>query len=213
VDGSFQVVVLDLGLPDIDGRDALRMIRAVSAVPVIVATARDDEAAIVRILDHGADDYMVKPFGPAQLDARIRAVLRRTGGDGGRAAPLVVGQLWLDLAAREATFAGTSLDLTAREFDLLSYLANRAGTVVSKRELLTQNLARAVRRRGEDHRRAHVLATPQGGRVRNRTALPAHHPRRRDQLAAPPTCRRASSYWSRRAPRWCWSRSSPRWLS
>jgi DNA-binding response OmpR family regulator len=138
VDGSFQVVVLDLGLPDIDGRDALRMMRAVSAVPVIVATARDDETAIVQILDHGADDYLVKPFGPAQLDARIRAVLRRADGDGGRPAPLVVGELRLDLAAREATIGGATLDLTAREFDLLSYLANRAGTVVSKRELLTQ---------------------------------------------------------------------------
>ena len=68
------------GLPDLDGRELLRMLRAVSQVPVIVATARDDEAEIVRVLDAGADDYVVKPFSAAQLDARIRAVLRRGGG-------------------------------------------------------------------------------------------------------------------------------------
>src|SRR4051812_47826133 len=73
------VVVLDLGLPDLDGREVLRMIRAVSKVPIIVATARSTEAEIVRSLDAGADDYVVKPFGAAQLDARIRAVLRRFG--------------------------------------------------------------------------------------------------------------------------------------
>ena len=71
------VVVLDLGLPDLDGREVLRMLRAVSRVPVIVATARDDEEEIVRVLDAGADDYLIKPFGAAQLEARIRAVLRR----------------------------------------------------------------------------------------------------------------------------------------
>ena len=78
-------VVLDLGLPDIDGGEFLRMFRAVSALPVIVATARDDEQPIVRALDAGADDYLTKPFGAAQLDARIRAVLRRRRGGDGRA--------------------------------------------------------------------------------------------------------------------------------
>ena len=81
VDSRPDVVVLDLGLPDIDGSEVLRMLRAVSAVPIIVATARDDEHAIVRALDAGADDYVTKPFGAAQLDARIRAILRRSGGD------------------------------------------------------------------------------------------------------------------------------------
>ena len=74
------VVVLDLGLPDVDGTAVLRMLRGVSKVPVVVATARDDEAEIVAVLDAGADDYVVKPFSAAQLDARIRAVLRRGGG-------------------------------------------------------------------------------------------------------------------------------------
>jgi DNA-binding response OmpR family regulator len=133
------VVILDLGLPDVDGYELLRMLRSVSDVPVVVATARDDEADIVRALDRGADDYVVKPFGAAQLDARIRAVLRRAaGGATGGPPPLVVGDLWVDTAAREASLAGARLDLSAREFDLLSYLAARPGTVVSKRDLLVQ---------------------------------------------------------------------------
>ena len=74
-----EVVLLDLGLPDLDGRDVLAMVRAVSDVPVIVATARDDDASVVRLLDAGADDYVIKPYSSAQIDARIRAVLRRLG--------------------------------------------------------------------------------------------------------------------------------------
>nr|WP_205861684.1 response regulator transcription factor [Planosporangium flavigriseum] len=133
------LVVLDLGLPDVDGREALRMLRSVSKVPVIVATARDDEGGMVDILNRGADDYLVKPFGPAQLDARIRAVLRRSGPEGGDPpATLVVGDLRVDPAAREASLAGVPLELTPREFDLLGYLAARPGTVVTKRELLAE---------------------------------------------------------------------------
>jgi two-component system, OmpR family, KDP operon response regulator KdpE len=133
------LVVLDLGLPDVDGQELLRMLRSVSDVPVVVATARDDEAQIVRALDGGADDYVIKPFSAAQLDARVRAVLRRTqNGEERTGSPeVVVGELRLDPAARVATLAGTPLELSAREFDLLSFLAARAGTVVSKRDLLT----------------------------------------------------------------------------
>ncbi len=80
------LILLDLGLPDVSGFEALRMMRAVSSVPVVVVTARDDEADIIRVLDAGADDYVVKPFGPGQIEARIRAVLRRTAtGDTGPA--------------------------------------------------------------------------------------------------------------------------------
>ena len=132
------LVVLDLGLPDLDGRELLRMLRAVSAVPVIVATARDDEAEIVRALDAGADDYVVKPFTAAQLDARIRAVLRRGGPADEQPAPVVVGALRIDAGARTASLDGSALDLTPREFDLLHHLASRAGQVVTKRELLTE---------------------------------------------------------------------------
>ncbi|MFC4529556.1 response regulator transcription factor [Sphaerisporangium dianthi] len=131
------LVVLDLGLPDLDGIEMLRMLRAVSRVPVIVATARDGDAEMVRLLDAGADDYVVKPFSAAQLDARVRAVLRRTG-DGRADASVTVGDLRLDPRSREAVLAGTPLDLTPREFDLLHYLAARPGQVVTKRELLTE---------------------------------------------------------------------------
>jgi len=131
------LVVLDLGLPDLDGLELLRMLRGVSTVPVIIATARDDEAEIVRGLDAGADDYVVKPFTAAQLDARVRAVLRRGAGDPDESA-VVVGELRVDARSREATLAGAALDLTPREFDLLHHLAARAGQVVTKRELLTE---------------------------------------------------------------------------
>ncbi|MEV0371383.1 response regulator transcription factor [Streptomyces sp. NPDC050636] len=131
------LVVLDLGLPDVDGAQVLRMLRAVSDVPVIVATARDDEPDMVAALGDGADDYIVKPFGAAQLDARIKAVLRRLGPDEPEPA-FRVGELVLDVAAREVTLADRPLDLTPREFDLLVYLARRAGQVVSRRELLAE---------------------------------------------------------------------------
>lgn len=131
------VVVLDLGLPDVDGREWLRMFRGVSEAPVVVATARDDEDEIVATLDAGADDYVVKPFSGAQLEARIRAVLRRVGGED--TSPVVrVGSLEVDVPGREAVLDGTALDLTRLEFDLLAHLAARAGQVVSKRELLTE---------------------------------------------------------------------------
>ncbi len=128
------VVVLDLGLPDVDGFELLKMLRAVCAVPVIVATARDDEAVIVACLDAGADDYVVKPFSGEQLDARIRALLRRATSDGDEV--FTVGGLVVDPAARDATLDGRRLDLSRREFDLLAYLASRSNRVVTKRQLL-----------------------------------------------------------------------------
>ncbi|WP_433794655.1 response regulator transcription factor [Actinoplanes sp. CA-252034] len=132
------LIVLDLGLPDLDGRELLRMLRAVSRIPVIVATARDEETEMVRLLDTGADDYVVKPFTAAQLDARIRAVLRRGGGDRDVTPVLEVGGLRIDPAARTVTLDGTGVELTPREFDLLHHLALRAGQVVTKRELLSE---------------------------------------------------------------------------
>ncbi|WP_433374005.1 response regulator transcription factor [Actinoplanes sp. CA-142083] len=130
------LIVLDLGLPDLDGRELLRMLRAVSTVPVIVATARDEEASMVQLLDAGADDYVVKPYTAAQLDARIRAVLRRVGST--VASELVIGGLRIDAAARTVFLDGVEVELTPREFDLLHHLAGKAGQVVSKRELLTE---------------------------------------------------------------------------
>ncbi len=131
------LVVLDLGLPDVDGAQVLRMLRAVSDVPVIVTTARNEEPVMVAVLGDGADDYIVKPFGPAQLDARIKAVLRRFGTAGPEPA-LRVGGLLVEAAAREVTLDGAPLELTPREFDLLVYLARRAGQVISRRELLAE---------------------------------------------------------------------------
>ncbi|MET7965517.1 response regulator transcription factor [Micromonospora sp. NPDC005305] len=138
LDDQPDLVVLDLGLPDLDGGELLRMLRAVSSVPVIVATARDDEAEIVRMLDAGADDYLVKPFTAAQLDARARAVLRRSTADTGTDPVLVVGGLRIDPRARQVTLDGVPVELTPREFDLLHHLAGRPGQVVTKRELLTE---------------------------------------------------------------------------
>ena len=138
VDAPPDLVILDLGLPDLDGYEALRMIRAISKVPVVVATARDDEQDIIKVLDAGADDYLVKPFGIGQIEARVRAVLRRAvATDERRMEPVVVGGLRLDGDAYEATLDNCPLDLSRREFDLLYYLATRAGQVVTKRELLT----------------------------------------------------------------------------
>lgn len=137
-----EVVVLDLGLPDLDGTDVLRMLRGVSAVPVIVATARDDDAEVVRVLDAGADDYVIKPYSASQLDARIRAVLRRAASTGQAGAEgdgsLVVGHLRLEPHRRSAALAGEPLDLTRLEFDLLAHLMRRSPEVVSRRELLAE---------------------------------------------------------------------------
>jgi len=138
LDSPPDLILLDLGLPDLSGYEALRMMRAVTSVPVVVVTARDDEAEIIRVLDAGADDYVVKPFGAGQIDARIRAVLRRAGGaDPGAAGSLEVGGLRLDPDAYEATLDAAPLDLSRREFDLLHYLALHAGQVVTRRDLLT----------------------------------------------------------------------------
>jgi DNA-binding response OmpR family regulator len=132
------VVLLDLGLPDVSGLTLISMIRAASDVPIIVITAQDDDPTMVKALDSGADDYVVKPFGTDQVAARIRAVLRRGGRAAEGAEPIRVGELVIDERARTATLAGQSLDLARKEFDLLLALAARTGEVVTKRELLAE---------------------------------------------------------------------------
>lgn len=137
VEWAPEVVVLDLGLPDVDGREFLRMLRAVSAVPVVVATARDDEAEIVRVLDAGADDYIVKPYSVDHLEARVRAVLRRSRETATQ--PIIeIGKLCIDESQRQVTLDGEPLELSRKEFDLLVYLARRVGQVVARRELLAE---------------------------------------------------------------------------
>jgi len=134
---SPDLVILDLGLPDLDGMELLKMIRAVSDVPVIVATARGEEPDIVLSLDNGADDHLVKPFSVEQLEARVRAVLRRAQ-TAPRGAPVTIGGLVVDGAAREASLDGELLELSPKEFDMLRYLAENKGEVVSKRRLLAE---------------------------------------------------------------------------
>lgn len=137
VQTSPDVVVLDMGLPDLDGADLLKMIRAVTDVPVVVATARSEDRDVIRTLDAGADDYLVKPFSVEQLEARVRAVLRRSSSDAAQPS-IEVGELKLDPSARVATLRGSVIQLSPKEFDLLVYLAERQGTVVSKRQLMAE---------------------------------------------------------------------------
>src|SRR4051812_2486669 len=136
------LVVLDLGLPDLDGVQVLRMLRAVRDIPVIVATGRRDDAEIVRLLRAGADDYLVKPFSVDQLDARISAVLRRWSRDTPEAAAttpvFTIGSLVVDPATRTAVLEGAPMRLTRRESDLLAYLAARTDRVVPREELLAE---------------------------------------------------------------------------
>ena len=137
VEPGLELVLLDLGLPDLDGHTLLTMLRAVSRVPVIITTARDDEQEIVRLLEAGADDYVIKPFTAEQLHARVRAVLRRAG-EADAVAALELGGLRVDPRSREATLDGEQLQLARKEFDLLLFLAARAGEVVSKQTLLAE---------------------------------------------------------------------------
>jgi len=125
------VIILDLGLPDLDGTELLRMIRAVSDVPIIVATARDATADLVHALDAGADEYVVKPFSRPEMQARVRAILRR----GQQKSNLRVGELEIDLAQRSVRLAGEPLELRRKEFEILRELAMRVDQVVTRDEL------------------------------------------------------------------------------
>ncbi|MGZ4613373.1 MAG: response regulator transcription factor [Kineosporiaceae bacterium] len=131
------VVLLDLGLPDVDGLKVLKMVRSTTDVPIIILTAHQDDAEVVEALDAGADDVINKPFEANNLEARIRAVLRRSG-SAKADEPLTVGDLVVDPRARTATLEGNELKLSRKEFDLLFLLAQRAGEVVSRRQILAQ---------------------------------------------------------------------------
>jgi len=135
------VVLLDLGLPDIDGYEVCRRLRDASEVPIIVITARGQEADRVAGLDLGADDYLVKPFGFRELVARIRAVTRRTDAGRGPATDTTVsvnGELEIDRRARRVRIGDTEVTLTRKEFDLLALLATDPGAVHSREEILEQ---------------------------------------------------------------------------
>jgi DNA-binding response OmpR family regulator len=131
------LVILDLGLPRIDGLDVARSLRRESNVPIIMLTARVDETDRLIGLELGADDYVTKPFSPREVVARVRAVLRRVGGERDVAPPpIAAGDVTIDLERRQVTVRGRSIDLTPTEFDLLAALARHPGRVFTRLELL-----------------------------------------------------------------------------
>jgi two-component system KDP operon response regulator KdpE len=131
------VILLDLGLPDRDGDLVIRRVRAESTVPILVISARGQETDKVRALEAGADDYMTKPFGLAELRARVGALLRRAGGSGADQAGVVrAGPLVLDPGRRSITCDGTLLDLTPREYELLKTMIGHRGRLLTKGRLL-----------------------------------------------------------------------------
>jgi two-component system, OmpR family, response regulator RegX3 len=137
------LILLDLHLPDGDGRDVCRTIRARSGVPIIILTARGTETDRIVGLELGADDYVVKPFSGAEVIARIRAILRRTGratpeADATPAEPVNIGELEVDVAARRVRLAGQELSLARKEFDLLAELVRHAGRVVTREDLMAR---------------------------------------------------------------------------
>jgi DNA-binding response OmpR family regulator len=133
---GYDVVLLDLGLPDLDGLEVCRRLRAASEVPIIVVTARGDEVDRVVGLELGADDYMVKPFGFRELMARIRAVTRRTRPRADEVAPRTLGALTVDPRTHSVTVDGADVALTPKEFDLLLVLAEEPGTVYARAHIL-----------------------------------------------------------------------------
>jgi len=130
-----RLVVLDVGLPDVDGLEVCKRLRATSQIPVIFLTARDSEVDRVLGLELGGDDYLTKPFSPAELVARVKAVLRRV--DGGLAAEVMqCGEVAIDAGRREVRVAGDAVEFTTKEFDLLRYLAERPGLALSRQQIL-----------------------------------------------------------------------------
>jgi two-component system, OmpR family, KDP operon response regulator KdpE len=131
------LIVLDLGLPDLEGTEVCRRVRAASQVPIIVLSAREGESDKVQALDLGADDYVTKPFGPEELLARIRVALRRRAASGsGSDGPFVVGDISIDEARRRVLRAGVELRLTPKEFELLSLLVRNHDRVLTHRTIL-----------------------------------------------------------------------------
>jgi two-component system KDP operon response regulator KdpE len=165
------LVILDLMLPGLSGLDTCRALRARSAVPILVLSARGEEETKVRALDLGADDYLTKPFGMEELLARVRALLRRppTTAPADRGT-LRVGDLVLDLDRREVRRGKTRLDLTAREFDVLAYLMRHTGKVVTHRLLLAEVWGPEYR---DDTHYLHVFIN----RLRNKIEDHPGHPR------------------------------------
>jgi two-component system response regulator RegX3 len=132
------VILLDVMLPDGDGRDFCREVRTGSDVPILMLTARGEEVDRIVGLELGADDYVVKPFSAGELVARIRAIQRRGRAPGARRAPITVGAITLDPSSRAVTKDGEPIELAAKEFDLLKLLMSRAGEVVGREEIMDE---------------------------------------------------------------------------
>lgn len=133
----FDVVLLDLGLPDMDGLEVLRKLRTLSSVPVVVLTARDDERSVVRALRGGADDYVVKPARLGELHARLEVAARRRSATSHPVADrMVLGDITVDLVGRSVAVDGNDIALTTKEFDLLAHLVARRGEAVSREQLM-----------------------------------------------------------------------------
>ncbi|MCD6554938.1 MAG: DNA-binding response regulator [Chloroflexi bacterium] len=130
------LMVLDLMLPEVDGWEVCRRVRASSDLPILMLTARDDDVDKIVGLEMGADDYLTKPFNPRELVARVRAILRRTTRNVEQASPVHVGDLVIDPARREVTVGGEAVNLRTKEFDLLLTLAEHRGIVLSREKLL-----------------------------------------------------------------------------
>jgi DNA-binding response OmpR family regulator len=131
-----RLVVLDVGLPDIDGLEVVKRLRQTSQIPVIFLTARDGEVDRVLGLELGGDDYLTKPFSPAELVARVKAVLRRVDGGPAAAEVMQAGEVAIDAGRREVRVAGEPVEFTTKEFDLLRYLAERPGLALSRQQIL-----------------------------------------------------------------------------
>lgn len=131
------VILLDLGLPDIDGKDVIAELRTWSKVPIVVLSARDREAEKIAALDLGADDYVNKPFGIGELMARLRTALRHATQSAGEVSKVISGDLVIDVAAHSVTRADKPIKLTPKEFELLAILARNAERVVTHRQILT----------------------------------------------------------------------------
>jgi two-component system, OmpR family, KDP operon response regulator KdpE len=131
------VVVLDLGLPDMDGKDVIARVRQWSDVPIIVLSARDREAEKIAALDFGADDFVNKPFGMGELMARLRTALRHRMQRKGETPVVNIDGLVIDVARRRVTWEGTEVSLSPKEFELLAFLARHSGRVVTHKQILT----------------------------------------------------------------------------
>ena len=131
-----EIVLLDLGLPDMDGKQLIQAIREISQLPVIILSARDQEQEKVAAFESGADDYVTKPVGMAELSARLRAALRRARGDGGK--PIKTGDLVVNLASHQVILSGREIELTPTEYSLLACFVKKAGQVVTQSELLRE---------------------------------------------------------------------------